>query len=81
MVEWKVSLCSVNFLFIARVSSNFRGARFGTLTVVLLKITVFWGVMLCHWESGPQHFEGSWCLDLQCQAGLLCPEVEGNMNL
>jgi hypothetical protein len=81
MVEWKVSLCSVSFLCFARISSNFMVARFGVLTVVLLKIPVFWGVMLCHWESGSQYFEGSWCLDLQCEAGLPCPEVEGNMNL
>jgi hypothetical protein len=81
MVEWKVSLCSVSYLCVARISSNFTGARFGALTVALLKIPVFWGVMLCHWESGSQYFEGSCCLDLQCQAELLCPEVEGNMNL
>jgi hypothetical protein len=80
MVEWKVSLCSVNFLCIARISSNFMGVRFGALTVVLHKIAGFWVVMPCHWESGSQYFEGLWCLDMQCQAGLLCPEVEGNMS-
>jgi hypothetical protein len=78
MVEWKVSLYSVNFLCIARVSSNFTTARFSALTVVLLKIPVSYSVMLCHWESGSQYFEVLWCLDLQCQAGLLSPEAEGN---
>jgi hypothetical protein len=68
MVEWKVSLCNVNFLCIAQVSSNLTSARFGTLTVVLLKILVFWGVRLCHWDSDSQNFGGSWCLDLQCRA-------------
>jgi len=81
MVEWKVSLCSGSFLCITRVSSNFTGTRFGALTVVLLKIPVFYGVMQCHWESGSQYFKGSWCLDLQCQARLLGTEGEGNMNI
>jgi len=81
MVEWKVSLCSGDYLCIARVSSNFTGTRFGALTVVLFKIPVFYGVMLCHWGSGSQCFEGLWCLDLQCQAGLLGPQAEGSRNL
>jgi hypothetical protein len=80
MVEWKVSLCSINFPCIARVSSNFTGARFGVPTVEL-KIQVFWGVLPCHGESGAQYFRSSLCLDLQCQAGMLCPEGEGNINL
>ena len=54
MVEWKVSVCSDYFICIARVSSNFTGTRFGALTVVWLKIRAFYGVMLCHWESGSQ---------------------------
>lgn len=28
----------------------------------ILRIKVFWGVMLCHWPSGFSHFEGSCCL-------------------
>jgi hypothetical protein len=47
MVEWKVSLCSISFLFIIRVSSNFIGAGYEVLTVVMLNIPVLWGATLC----------------------------------
>jgi hypothetical protein len=36
MVEWKVSLCSVNFLCIARIASNFTSARFAAQNSSLL---------------------------------------------
>lgn len=29
---------------------------------LILRIKVFWDVMLCHWPSGFSHFEGSCCL-------------------
>lgn len=38
---------------------------FEVLTAVLLRIHVFWDVMLCHWASGPRHSEASECLHLQ----------------
>jgi hypothetical protein len=42
--------------------------RFKVLTAVLLKIWVFWGVMLCSWVCGSQHFETAQCPHLQGQA-------------
>ena len=34
------------------------------LTVLLLRIRVFWGVMLCHWLRSSSRFEVLWCLYL-----------------
>ena len=34
------------------------------LTVLLLRIRVFWGVMLCHWLRGSLCFEVLWCVCL-----------------
>jgi len=39
--------------------------RFQVLTVVLLRIQVFWDVALCCWVSGSQHLKGTWCLHRQ----------------
>jgi hypothetical protein len=33
--------------------------RFGVLTVVIMKIQVFWGVLLCQPVNGCSHFEGT----------------------
>jgi hypothetical protein len=97
MVEWKVSLYSFNFLCIARVSSNFPIARFGALTVVLLKIPVFYGVMLCHGRvvHNISKVRGTWifsvkldCLALKLKAvltfevlGTICPTHLHHTNL
>ena len=32
---------------------------------MLLKIKVFWDVMVCHWICGSQHVKGSQCVPLQ----------------
>jgi len=37
---------------------NCNHARFEIVTVPLLKIQVFWEVMLHHWVSGSDHFRG-----------------------
>jgi hypothetical protein len=42
--------------------------RFVILTVVLLKIKVFWAVRLCHLVTSDQHFVGACCFCLQGQA-------------
>jgi hypothetical protein len=42
--------------------------RTEVLTVVLLKIWVFWDVTVCHWASNSWCLEEPWCLHLQGQA-------------
>ena len=49
------------FFFFQR-SENLKDLRF--LTVVLLKIQVFWDVTLCCWVMSYWHFEWAWCLHL-----------------
>jgi hypothetical protein len=39
---------------------------------VLLKIEVFFDMMLCHWALHCQNFEESWCLHLEGMSVLNC---------
>jgi hypothetical protein len=43
---------------------------FQVLTAVLLKVQVFWDVILCQWSSISWHFKGSQCLHLHGQTVL-----------
>ena len=56
-----------------------------TLSILWLKVQVFWDVILCLWRSS-WHFEGSQCFHVQGQAfqeqvRLLDHEDEGSMVL
>jgi len=43
--------------------------RYEILGVVLLTIQMFWNQTPCYWVSSSIHFERSWCLHLEGQAG------------
>jgi hypothetical protein len=42
--------------------------RFGVLTAMLVKIQVFWDLILCHWIGRSKCFKESKCLDFQGHA-------------
>jgi hypothetical protein len=43
-------------------NNHFCSVRFDVLTVVFLKIQVFWDIMWYWWKSSYQHFNGLYCL-------------------
>jgi len=63
-ILWLTNIC----LIISYSVINSNHTRFEVVTVPLLKIQVFWEVILHHWANGSSHFGGFWCLYLWGQA-------------